>query len=346
MAKTRDLKSTLNLPKTDFPMKAKLPEREPEQLAAWDQMRLYHRIQESRAAAPVFVFHDGPPYPTGEIHLGTGLNKILKDMIVKSKTMAGFRTPYVPGWDCHGLPIETKVEKELGGKTDKVSAAEFRRMCREFAAGYIDAHRREFKRLGVFGQWEKPYLTMDPSYEACVADAFITFLEKGYVYRGLKPVYWCIYDRTALAEAEVEYEDHTSPSVWVKFPVVSDAKSQKLGADVSALAWTTTPWTLPANRALAFHPAYEYVVVDTAAGKLLLAKDRVSAALAELGLEATSESGGWKGRELEGILFRHPFLDRTNPAVLADYVTLDQGSGIVHTAPGHGAEDFYTAQKT
>ena len=351
MANTRDLKSTLNLPKTDFPMKAKLPEREPEQLAAWEKMALYHRIMESRAAAPVFVFHDGPPYPTGEIHLGTGLNKILKDMIVKSKTMAGFRTPYVPGWDCHGLPIETKVEKELGGKTSKVSAAEFRRMCREFAAGYIDAHRREFKRLGVFGQWEKPYLTMDPSYEACVASAFLTFLEKGYIYRGLKPVYWCIYDRTALAEAEVEYEDHTSPSIWVKFPVVAGEKSRKLGigADVSALIWTTTPWTLPANRALAFHPDYEYVVVNSAAGKLLLAEERMSDP--ELAVLLGLEPGApftkvGKGRELEGVQFQHPFLKELRvPAVLADYVTLDQGSGIVHTAPGHGAEDFATGQK-
>ena len=351
MADKRDLKSTLNLPKTDFPMKAKLPEREPVQLAAWEEMALYHRIMESRAGAPVFVFHDGPPYPTGEIHLGTGLNKILKDMIVKSKTMAGFRTPYVPGWDCHGLPIETKVEKELGGKTSKVSAAEFRRMCRDFAAGYIDAHRREFKRLGVFGQWEKPYLTMDPSYEACVAGAFLTFLEKGYIYRGLKPVYWCIYDRTALAEAEVEYEDHTSPSIWVKFPVVAGEKSNKLGigADVSALIWTTTPWTLPANRALAFHPDYEYVVVQAPAGKLLLAEERLSdpelKVLLALELGARPIKVG-KGRELEGVQFQHPFLKELRvPAVLADYVTLDQGSGIVHTAPGHGAEDFATGQK-
>src|ERR1700731_1861775 len=192
MAEPLELKKTLNLPKTDSPMKAGLPQNEPKQLEAWHGGNIYERILEARKGKPLFVLHDGPPYPTGEIHLGTGLNKILKDLVVKTKTMAGFRTPYIPGWDCHGLPIETKVEKELGGK-GKVSAAEFRRMCREFAAGYIDAHRREFKRLGVFGQWEKPYLTMDPSYEACVADAFITFLEKGYVYRGLKPVYWCIY---------------------------------------------------------------------------------------------------------------------------------------------------------
>jgi isoleucyl-tRNA synthetase len=345
MVKTLDLKSTLNLPRTDFPMKAKLPEREPEQLAAWEQMRLYYRILESRAGAPLFVLHDGPPYPTGEIHLGTGLNKIVKDMIVKSKTMAGFRSPYIPGWDCHGLPIETKVEKELGGKTTKVSAAEFRRRCREYAARYVEAHKRDFRRLGVFGQWDKPYLTMDPSMEACTAGAFIDFLEKGYVYRGLKPVYWCMYDRTALAEAEVEYEDHVSPSVWVKFPVVELTNGVKLGTDVSALIWTTTPWTLPANRALAFHPEFEYVVADTSAGKLLLAKERVDALASELGLEVRGVTGGWKGREFEGAKFRHPFLDFTVPGVLAEYVTLDQGSGIVHTAPGHGAEDFYTGQK-
>ena len=345
MAKTLDLKSTLNLPRTEFPMKAKLPEREPVQLAAWEETRLYYRILDSRAGAPLFVLHDGPPYPTGEIHLGTGLNKIVKDMIVKSKTMAGFRSPYIPGWDCHGLPIETKVEKELGGKTTKVSAAEFRRRCREYAERYVEAHKRDFRRLGVFGQWDKPYLTMDPSMEACTAGAFIDFLEKGYVYRGLKPVYWCIYDRTALAEAEVEYEDHTSPSIWVKFPVVEGANAAKLGADVSALIWTTTPWTLPANRALAFHPEFEYVVADTTAGKLLLAKERADALASELGLEVRGVSGGWKGREFEGAKFRHPFLDLTVPGVLAEYVTLDQGSGIVHTAPGHGAEDFYTGQK-
>ena len=340
-----DLKNTLNLPKTDFPMKAKLPEREPQQLAAWEEMGIYRRILDSRAGAPLFVLHDGPPYPTGEIHLGTGLNKVLKDMIVKSKAMAGFRSPYVPGWDCHGLPIETKVEKELGGKTSKVSAAEFRRMCREYAGRYVEAHKRDFKRLGVFGQWNKPYLTMDPEYEATIAAAFIDFFEKGYVYRGLKPVYWCIYDRTALAEAEVEYEDHTSPSIWVKFPLVESTQAAEVASDVSALIWTTTPWTLPANRALAFHPDFEYVVADTAAGQLLMARDRVAAFAEELKIEVRGTHGSWKGRNFEGAKFQHPFLEPRVPGVLADYVTLDQGSGIVHTAPGHGADDFRTGQK-
>jgi len=347
MAKPVDLKSTLNLPKTDFPMKAKLPEREPEQLAAWEAEGLYYRILESRADAPLFVLHDGPPYPTGEIHLGTGLNKVVKDMIVKSKTMSGFRAPYIPGWDCHGLPIETKVEKELGGKTSKVPAAEFRRMCRQFAAGFVEKHKVEFKRLGVLGQWDRPYLTMDARDEASIAGAFLDFYEKGYVYRGLKPVYWCIFDRTALAEAEVEYEDHTSPSIWVRFPVVAGEKSKELGldGDVSALIWTTTPWTLPANRALAFHPEYEYVVADTSAGKLLLAKERVNALETELHIEVHAVHATWKGAKFEGVLFQHPFLDAQVPGVLADYVTLDQGSGIVHTAPGHGADDFRTGQK-
>jgi isoleucyl-tRNA synthetase len=347
MAKPVDLKSTLNLPKTDFPMKAKLPEREPEQLAAWEAEGLYYRILESRADAPLFVLHDGPPYPTGEIHLGTGLNKVVKDMIVKSKTMSGFRAPYIPGWDCHGLPIETKVEKELGGKTSKVPAAEFRRMCRQFAAGFVEKHKVEFKRLGVFGQWDRPYLTMDARDEASIAGAFLDFYEKGYVYRGLKPVYWCIFDRTALAEAEVEYEDHTSPSIWVRFPVVAGEKTKELGldGDVSALIWTTTPWTLPANRALAFHPEYEYVVADTSAGKLLLAKERVNALATELHIEVHAVHANWKGAKFEGVLFQHPFLDMHVPGVLADYVTLDQGSGIVHTAPGHGADDFRTGQK-
>ncbi|MGD0304310.1 MAG: isoleucine--tRNA ligase [Candidatus Acidiferrales bacterium] len=347
MAKDVDLKKTLNLPKTDFAMKARLPEREPAQLVEWETSRLYERILESRANAPLFVLHDGPPYPTGEIHLGTGLNKVVKDMVVKSKTMTGFRSPYVPGWDCHGLPIETKVEKELGGKTTKVSAAEFRQMCRRFAAGYIENHKAEFRRLGVFGQWDRPYLTMDFRDEAAIAGAFLDFYEKGYVYRGLKPVYWCIFDHTALAEAEVEYEDHTSPSIWVKFPLTPGEKSKALGlpAGANALIWTTTPWTLPANRALAFHPEFRYVLADTSVGKLILAEDRLAAVASELGFEVRDTVATYDGKELENIQFHHPFLEYSVPGVLADYVTLDQGSGVVHTAPGHGADDFRTGQR-
>ncbi len=340
-----DLKSTLNLPRTDFPMKASLPKAEPAQLEQWESRGLYAEIQKARAGAPAYVLHDGPPYPTGAIHLGTALNKILKDMVVKSKTMAGFRSPFVPGWDCHGLPIETKVEKELGHK-GAVSPAEFRMKCREFAMYFVEQHRRDFKRLGVFGQWDKPYLTMTHEYEACIADAFLTFLERGYVYRGLKPVYWCIHDSTALAEAEVEYKDHTSPSIWVKFPVAGGVPAAKLGANVDAVIWTTTPWTLPHNRALAFHPDFEYVVAETPQGALLVAAERVAALKNDIGIEVSKFRGPWKGRELEGLQFQHPFLkDLRVPAVLADYVTLDTGTGIVHTAPGHGVEDFQTGQR-
>src|SRR6202008_4303681 len=243
MTEPLELKKTLNLPKTDFAMKASLPQNEPKQLEAWQAANPYEQTLAAREGNPLFVLHDGPPYPTGTIHLGTGLNKILKDMVVKSKTMAGFRAPYVPGWDCPGVPIETQVEKELGRKKGSVPPGEFRRMCREFASRYVDQHRRDFKRLGVLGEWEDPFLTIGPPYEATIADAFVTFLEKGYVYRGLKPVYWCIVDTTALAEAEVEYEDHTSPSIWVKFAVEPNSAAAKLGANVDAVIWTTNPWT-------------------------------------------------------------------------------------------------------
>jgi isoleucyl-tRNA synthetase len=346
MSKTIDLKSTLNLPKTDFPMKARLPEREPEQLAAWEQAGLYRRILKARSGAPLFVLHDGPPYPTGEIHLGTGLNKVLKDMIVKSKTMAGFQSPYIPGWDCHGLPIETQVEKKLGGKTTTVDAAQFRRMCREFAARYVEIHKREFRRLGIFGQWEKPYLTMDPSMEASIAGAFLDFLEKGYVYRGLKPVYWCIHDRTALAEAEVEYEDHTSPSIWVRYPVVEYPGSAAVQGGLYAIVWTTTPWTLPASMALAFNKNLPYVLLTDARGDAyLLAEQLVDRVAAATGLQFVSRSDAFAGVTLASAKFKHPFLDRELPAVFGDHVNLDQGSGIVHTAPGHGMEDYRAGQE-
>jgi isoleucyl-tRNA synthetase len=346
MAEPLELKKTLNLPKTDFPMKASLPQNEPKQLEAWQQANLYESILAAHQGQPLFVLHDGPPYPTGTIHLGTGLNKILKDMIVKSKTMAGHYAPYVPGWDCHGLPIETQVEKELGGK-GKVSPAEFRQRCRDYATRYVEQHKRDFKRLGVFGRWNDPYLTMSHQYEATIADAFLDFMEKGYVFRGRKPVYWCIYDNTALAEAEVEYEDHSSPSIWVTFPVVGGGSGDaaKIGTDVSAVIWTTTPWTIPHNRALAFHPDFAYVVVRTEKGKLLLAADRLAALQADCNILEAEVLGTYKGRDFEGMKFKHPFLELQVPGILAGYVTLDQGSGIVHTAPGHGADDFVSGQK-
>ena len=346
MAEPLELKKTLNLPKTDFAMKANLPQNEPKQLAAWQEENLYQRILDVRKGKPLFVLHDGPPYPTGEIHLGTGLNKILKDLVVKTRSMAGHYAPYVPGWDCHGLPIETQVEKELGGK-GKVAPAEFRKLCRQFATRYVEQHKRDFKRLGIFGRWNDPYLTMSFDYEATIAGAFLDFMENGYVYRGRKPVYWCIHDSTALAEAEVEYEDHTSPSIWVKFGVVGGGSGEaaKIGTDVSAVIWTTTPWTIPHNRGLAFHPNFEYVVVDTEKGALLLAADRVTALQAESGIKEARVRAKFKGSEFAGMKFQHPFLPIQVPGILADYVTLDQGSGIVHTAPGHGADDFYSGQK-
>ena len=353
MAKLLDIKSTVNLPRTDFPMKAQLPQREPHQLAEWEKLGLYRRILDSRANAPIFMLHDGPPYATGDLHIGTGLNKVLKDMVVKSKTMAGFRSPYIPGWDCHGLPIESKVEKELGGKKDKVTPPEFRRMCREFATKFIDQNRSDFKRLGIFGRWEKPYLTMDFEHEASIAAAFLTFMEKGYVYKGLKPVYWCLHDRTALAEAEVEYHDHTSPSIFVRYQMAQEgAGAAKIpaslkGKNVYAIIWTTTPWTIPASLALAFHPEFDYAAVETAGGEIYIVAQQRRHALAEDSVyqESGRVFGTYKGSAFEGIEFHHPFLERLEPGVLADYVTLDQGTGIVHTAPGHGADDFRTGQQ-
>ena len=344
---SKPLKTTLNLPRTHFPMKANLPQNEPRILAQWEDGRLYERIQQARNQSPTYILHDGPPYPTGTIHLGTALNKILKDMVVKSKTMAGFRAPYIPGWDCHGLPIETQVEKELGGKKGRVTPVEFRRICREFALRYVDQHRRDFKRLGVLGRWGDPYLTMSKGYEACIADAFLTFLEKGYVFRGLKPVYWCIHDRTALAEAEVEYEDHTSPSIWVRYRVLDSANQPAGQKDrVYALVWTTTPWTLPASMALAFHPRYKYVfAADQRGDTYLLAHDLLHGVAKETGLHFDSTSKAFHGHSFAGAKFQHPFLDRVVPGVLGEHVTLEQGSGIVHTAPGHGAEDFAVGQE-
>ena len=267
-----DYKATLNLPRTDFPMKANLPQREPELLAWWEEQRLYQRLQDGGQGRPLYVLHDGPPYANGRIHIGHALNKILKDIIVKSKTMAGFHVPYVPGWDCHGLPIEHQVLKELGEKKNTLDTLAIRKLCREYAEKYVTIQRDEFKRLGVLGDWDHPYLTLNPEYEATILREFGTFVEKGGVYKGLKPVLWCTFDQTALAEAEVEYEDHTSPSIYVKFPVVQPPSV--LGsaalfnmpfpsdvARVSIVIWTTTPWTLPANQAVCLHPEFEYAFV-------------------------------------------------------------------------------------
>ena len=343
-----DLKSTLNLPRTDFAMKANLPVNEPKMLARWGEMRLYDKIREARSGCPIYVLHDGPPYANGLIHLGTALDKCLKDFVVKSKNMAGYDAPYVPGWDCHGLPIEIKVDEALGRKKLEMDPLHIRQECRKYAEKYVGLQREQFQRLGVLGRWERPYLTMSAQYESEIARTFFQFLEKDFVYKGLKPVYWCIFDKTALAEAEVEYENHTSPSVWVKYPLTSDpAKIDPAlaGKKVNTIIWTTTPWTLPASMAVAFHPGLEYVALESG-GQVYIVADALAAATKEkCDLTDAREIARFPGRVLERSTFAHPFLDRSILGVLADYVTTDQGTGAVHTAPSHGADDFYTGAK-
>ena len=344
-----DLKQTLNLPRTAFPMKANLSTAEPKILARWEAENLYGQIRAARAGRPTYLLHDGPPYANGKIHLGTAFNKILKDFIVKSKTAAGFDAPYVPGWDCHGLPIEFKVDQELGSKKATMSVSEIRRECRKYAEKFVNLQREDFKRLGVLGRWDKPYRTMDASYQAVIAGAFVDFLEKGYIYKGLKPVNWCIHDRTALAEAEVEYADHASPSIWVKFALTSSAAHiapELENKRVYGLIWTTTPWTIPSNMAIAFHPKFEYVAVEVGEEVIIVARDL---------LDVTAEKCGWQGshrilahfpgERLEHTVFRHPFLERDSLGILGEHVTLEQGTGAVHTAPGHGNEDYIAGRK-
>ena len=343
-----DLKQTVNLPRTDFPMKANLPQAEPKMLARWEQEDLYGKIRRSRAGRPPYILHDGPPYANGRIHLGTAFNKILKDFIVKSKTMAGFDAPYVPGWDCHGLPIENRVDAELGPRKAKMSAVEIRRECRKYAEKYVDLQRRDFKRLGVLGRWEDPYLTMSGHYQSVIAGAFVDFLDRGYVYKGLRPVHWCLTHRTALAEAEVEYAAHSSPSIWVRFPLVSDpAKidAALAGRKVYGLIWTTTPWTIPANMAIAYHPRFEYVAAEAAGEVYIVAAELLAGTAEKCGWANPAVLARFNGSALEGALLRHPFLERDSRGILADHVTLEQGTGAVHTAPGHGHEDYVVARQ-
>ena len=345
-----ELKDTLNLPKTDFAMKANLPHNEPKRLEFWRQIDIYQRLREARKNAPTYLLHDGPPYANGEIHLGHALNKCLKDFVVKSKTMAGFDAPYVPGWDCHGLPIEIKVDEKLGRKKLEMAPAQVRSECRKYAQKYLDIQSEQFQRIGVFGQFKHPYSTMSREYESVIARVFFDFWEDGFVYKGLRPVYWCIFDRTALAEAEVEYEQHTSPSVWVKYALTSppDAIDHALvNRQVNTIIWTTTPWTLPASMAVAFHPDYEYVALEDAkSGEIYIVAEGLAEATREnTGLKDAKVIARFLGRTLEGTTFKHPFLDRKILGVLADYVTLEQGTGAVHTAPSHGADDFYTGVK-
>jgi len=382
MSPIPELKATLTLPQTAFPMKANLPQNEPLRLARWASLGLYGKLRKAALGRPAYLLHDGPPYANGPIHLGHALNKGLKDFVVKSKTMAGFDAPYVPGYDCHGLPIEIKVDEHLGRKKLEMPVPEVLEACRAYAQKYIELQTSQFERIGCIGRWNTPYKTMSRDYEAHTLEAFYGFLEKGFVYRGLKPVYWCIHDRTALAEAEVEYEMHTSPSVYVRYRLTSkpEAISPALkGKQVSTIIWTTTPWTLPASMAVAFHPDFDYVALEVKSSQVepknlgapgpgspriglhpwggdpshlgtwdtmnpvyIVAAELAQAVIAACNLGATTELARFKGSVMERATFQHPFLERSILGVLATYVTADTGTGAVHTAPSHGAEDFYT----
>ena len=351
----KGLKTTLNLPQTTFPMKANLPQNEPARLAAWTEAGLYEQIRAARKGSPKYILHDGPPYANGAIHLGHALNKCIKDFVVKTKTMAGFDSPYVPGWDCHGLPIEIKVDEQLGRKKLEMPAIAVRRACREYAQKYVELQSSQFQRLGVFGRWDDPYLTMSFGYEASILETFYDFFEKDFVYKGLKPVYWCIHDRTALAEAEVEYEIHTSPSVYVRYKLTSDPGAidpALAGLDVYTIIWTTTPWTLPASQAVAFNGGADYIALACSSGTYIIAKVLLEAVVSACDLKSVKAPdvaassadivANFTGLALDKATFHHPFLDRPIYGVMAAYVTGDQGTGAVHTAPAHGVDDFYT----
>ncbi len=342
-----DYKATLNLPRTEFPMKASLPQREPEMLRRWEEMGLYGRIRQQSRGRPRFVLHDGPPYANGHIHLGHALNKILKDIIVKSRQMMGLDSPYIPGWDCHGLPIEHQVDKQLKAQGQVLLQVEVRARCRAYAKKFIDIQRDEFKRLGVLGDWERPYLTMNPHYVATIISEYGKFFLSGAIYRSKKPIHWCATCRTALAEAEVEYEDHGTPSIYVKFPLVSPPPGLPelgTGDPVSLVIWTTTPWTLPANMAIAVHPDLEYAVLAVNGERLVTAAELAEGLLSHWGLQG-KEVLRVPGQRLEGAVCRHPWIDRNSQVILADYVTVTAGTGLVHIAPGHGQEDYDSGRK-
>jgi isoleucyl-tRNA synthetase len=351
-----DYKNTLNLPRTEFGMKAKLYENEPKMVERWDRDKVYEAVLAAHQADPRWVLHDGPPYANGNIHLGTAMNKILKDMVVKSATMAGHLSPYVPGWDCHGLPIEHQVDLELGKDKDAVPADRKRKLCRDYAARFIEVQRQEFKRMLVLGEWQNPYVTMDFRYEANIAREFGKFVAAGSVYRADKPVWWCPYHKTALAEAELEYSAQVSPSIYVRFPWQAEkspdnattAELKKIAAahgPVFLVIWTTTPWTIPGNLAIALHPDFDYVAAAWQGAVYILAEGLANHAFAAAGMEGIKAVGRFPGRELEGQVARHPLYDRDSKVVLADYVTLEAGTGCVHTAPGHGRDDYETGMK-
>src|SRR4030066_406682 len=324
-------------------MKANLAKREPDFLKTWEAKKTYRQLSQRAKGRPKYILHDGPPYANGNIHIGTALNKILKDFIVKSKFMAGFDSHYVPGWDCHGLPVEHEVEKSLGSKKGELPLVEIRRRCRDYAAKFVGIQREEFKRLGVFGEWENPYLTMNYEYQATIVKEFGKFLLNGSVYKGKKPVHWCPTCKTALAEAEVKYEDHRSPSIYVKFKMVSeigDIFPSLQGKPVSVIIWTTTPWTIPANLAIALNPDFTYVAVDIGGEVYILAEGLLEEVMKKFGIKKYEGLEKFPGEKLEGLKCRHPFLDRDSLIILASYVTLETGPGCVHTAPGHGQEDY------
>jgi isoleucyl-tRNA synthetase len=351
-----DYKSTLNLPHTDFPMRGNLAQREPDMLKAWTDNELYQKIRQQSKGRPTFVLHDGPPYANGDIHIGHAVNKILKDIIVKSRTIDGFDARYIPGWDCHGLPIELMVEKKVGKAGDKVDAATFRQKCREYASKQVDGQREDFKRLGVLGDWDNPYLTMDPVFEANIVRSLGKIIAKGHLHKGSKPVHWCLDCGSALAEAEVEYQDKESPAIDVMFKAVDEtaflaaAAIDKAGeGPIAVVIWTTTPWTLPANMAVALHPdlSYQLIQVQTAHGpaRILLETTLAESALQRYGFEQYTVLGECKGHQLENLHLQHPFYSRTVPIILGDHVTTDAGTGAVHTAPGHGQDDYIVGSR-
>jgi isoleucyl-tRNA synthetase len=346
-----DYKQTINLPQTDFPMKADLARREPEFLKGWEEGKIYSKIRERARGRKKFVLLDGPPYANGAIHLGHAINKVLKDIIVKSRTLDGFDAPYIPGWDCHGLPIEHQIEKERGKEIRKLDPRAFRQACREYAHKQVSLQREDFKRLGVLGDWERPYLTMMPKYEAEQLRALAKILRNGHIYKGLKPVHWCLDCRSALAEAEVEYENKSSPAIDVKFAVKDAAELARrfgvaaLTKPVSVVIWTTTPWTLPANQAVALGPEINYVLADVGAELLIVAEDLAASVFTRAGIATSTVLGAAKGAALEGLSLDHPFYERVVPVILGDHVTLDAGTGAVHTAPGHGQEDYVVGVK-
>jgi isoleucyl-tRNA synthetase len=340
-----DYSKTVNLPNTPFSMKANLIEKEPKIIEMWEKNRIYFKQLEKRASAPTFILHDGPPYANGEIHLGTALNKILKDMIVKYKFFRGYKTPFVPGWDCHGLPIELKVVDQLGGKAHEIPVKKLREECRKYATKYVGIQRDGFRRLGCIGDWENPYLTMSHEYEAAIVEAFGKLVEKNLIYRGLRPVHWCIHCNTSLAEAEIEYHDHRSPSIYVKFPVSKHQIAKLQGKPLFVLIWTTTPWTLPANTGLSFHPEEDYVAASIG-GEYLIVAEKLLISVASVKGTQPADVVSLSRKDLETLTVMHPWIDRESRVVFGEHVTMDTGTGIVHTAPGHGMEDYLIGKET